>query len=788
MAIRSSKNKKNSKRSGRLRNKKFKNSKKYKQLVKIQRGGASLSDSQLIQFIKAVNRWFNVTIDKDSLSDIKSIFAGANGKFIIRIDNNLEENQRFSQDDSTLIRKIATEFKIKIPNELTMLLTGTRKHTLTSQASHATSHAGSHAASHASREASHATSHATSHAESHASREASHEPHLDESMKLAIQASIKSAEENAERRKAEAAAERGAVARKNSGANSGRRVAARTPDARRGAAALAPLMYGAEEDNTPQCTDVEMDEYKKLLKLAEIRGGLNETEIERYSELVKKCGQDIDGKKDKNREITRANNELITQKYISLLTSKNRLLTYKSIIHNLSINLKHFLEDLREIELHVKRQDVDILSEYFNQFHQVVYTSEIFYEPQYDTQTCAVSTINNLLGLRIFTHNSLSDQILVGDQINLFAYIPEIKEEINKILLERFLTFEEDVLNNKGKYLFTRTDITNKTPICSLCEALYNNGQYDLLYNDNLINLKNILSLAEKLLIKIADRVLRANIQAVKKQINENQLPNVSNADVYYYILSIKMPDNPIASANYDLPLFNILNIPEYNLSTNLIFNEECIMFRALPPDDDKLIGFIIKKGKHYLCIKRFGKNKFVLINSTLKIDDVPIFLGTYENVQQYIDILLNESTKIRDRLYSKSPPAHLTNHDLHSVLSLTFRNDTLGDVGAAEAEENNDYEDNSRPRGRGRGSSIASSAAPDESTAHSARTLFQKPAESAPSAAREASAAHAAAASALPETKPTGRSPRKLPQLPTTTKPIVPNESFNPFGNSHSQ
>ena len=48
MAIRSSKNKKNSKRSGRLRSNKFKNSKKYKQLVKIQSGGGISGDNKKI--------------------------------------------------------------------------------------------------------------------------------------------------------------------------------------------------------------------------------------------------------------------------------------------------------------------------------------------------------------------------------------------------------------------------------------------------------------------------------------------------------------------------------------------------------------------------------------------------------------------------------------------------------------------------------------------------------------------------------------------------------------------
>jgi hypothetical protein len=276
--------------------------------------------------------------------------------------------------------------------------------------------------------------------------------------------------------------------------------------------------------------------------------------------------------------------------------------------------------------------------------HLASSSRKIYHETQ-RSELCAIHAINNLLGFKLFVHGSIRDHIEIRDSINLPKFTQIIKEYLREKFAEIIGYIDTSIPPSEGNFNSYKYYIIDK-----MINVLYEQGVYEIVYNSNRINLKTLLNPSNLRIINLPreSEITRreASWFEVFNMTQYLDTINITNSDVYYYILQtfldkINYSDR---SGNYEYLILYIFNLPEFNLELKLILAE----FRNgttyspdnITPDSDELIGFIVKSPGHYVCFKRFDIDQYYLIDS----QNTEIFRYTHKKIIEYINRLFTEN------------------------------------------------------------------------------------------------------------------------------------------------
>jgi hypothetical protein len=270
-------------------------------------------------------------------------------------------------------------------------------------------------------------------------------------------------------------------------------------------------------------------------------------------------------------------------------------------------------------------------------FRFVNYNSIFCYEPQYLNQTCAVSTMNNLLGLPLFTHDTRTTKMFIDFKINLPVLLQKLSTDFDKI------------------YKYTDLDST-KAKICDYLDKLIDLGELKLFnYNDNLLNLKLIFTKSnfDKLKKTYFQERRNFDYEVLKNEIDSIQITNeqfiLYKAKIALTSIGDMMQTYEVGG-NYDASIFKLFYLPEFNFDMKVILGEDDPdLINEIPKDTENLIGFFIRFGSHYMCIKRFNKDSFLLLNSLLiEHSTIPFIChGNYKSVCNAIQFIFEKNKRL---------------------------------------------------------------------------------------------------------------------------------------------
>jgi hypothetical protein len=274
-------------------------------------------------------------------------------------------------------------------------------------------------------------------------------------------------------------------------------------------------------------------------------------------------------------------------------------------------------------------------SDIYKFFRFVEYDPKFCYEPQYMNQTCAVSAINNLLGLPLFTHDTRNTNMYIDLKINLPVLLPKLSTDFNSI----YGYIDPNSATMKAlEYLDKLIDL-----------GILNKYTFD--YIDTIIPLQEIFT--------------QENFKILKKEFHDRRnfdyehLKDISRARVTYKDFSFYRAKQASAqfgyivpfdeSGNYESSIVKLLLLPEFKFDVKVIIGEENMDYKAeIPQDTENLIGFFIRFGKHYMCIKRFGENSFLLLNSIMFEGKIPFIChGNYDNVISTISFVFEKNKRL---------------------------------------------------------------------------------------------------------------------------------------------
>lgn len=213
---------------------------------------------------------------------------------------------------------------------------------------------------------------------------------------------------------------------------------------------------------------------------------------------------------------------------------------------------------------------------------------------------------------------------------------------------------------------------------------LYEAGIYKLNYNNELINLGELLNHDNLAVITQYNNLEFYNDFEMSEKLNEI---HITNSDFYYYILNNFINKDRLTyqrSGNYDYPIFYIFNLPEFNLELTQILGAVKSHLESdlkIPLDSDNLIGFIIKIPGHYVCIKRFGINNFYKIDSMSALqrmqyaEIIAYIHELYESNKRHQVLSIQDYSSNRTRkAYKNTTKSNLRDTRANMVFSLSHK------------------------------------------------------------------------------------------------------------------
>jgi hypothetical protein len=315
--------------------------------------------------------------------------------------------------------------------------------------------------------------------------------------------------------------------------------------------------------------------------------------------------------------------------------------------------------------------------------HSSSSSRKIYHEPQ-KSALCAIHAINNLLGFKLFVHSSTRDHVIIGDSINLPRFSKIIKDYLDTKFAEIIGYIDTSRPPSKGNLNTFKYYI-----IDNMINVLYEAGIYIPLYNFNIINLVELLNPANLKIINLprATEIIRPESSWFEVLNMSQHLDriNITNSDVYYYMLKnfLDKINYDDVRGNYEYLIFYIFNLPEFNLELKLILAE----FRDgttynpanITADSEELIGFIVKSPGHYVCIKRFGRNQYYLIDS---MNAIPIHF-THKQIIDYINALFTQNKGYYESRHQNRSYGSLRDTRANMVFSLSHKIHARGEFSA---------------------------------------------------------------------------------------------------------